>query len=94
MTFRNGERVIYVGTKYAKLIGKTGTVVGTAWSSQIVGSYEITQVDWDDVIEGGWSCNGLAREGHGWNVVTRDLRPEFDKADDVQITNLNLEEVL
>lgn len=76
MSFRNGERVICVGTTYEKLIGKSGTVVGTtlSLSSDL---HEVTRVDWDDEIEGGWDCYGLARDGHGWNVATSELRPEF-----------------
>lgn len=52
MIFRNGERVMYVGTKHEKLIGKSGTVVGTTWSTH-VDPYEITGVDWDGEIAGG-----------------------------------------
>lgn len=76
MSFRNGERVIYVGTSEQKLIGKSGTVVGTTLSLAI-DHHEVTQVDWDDEIEDGWDCNGLSRDGHGWNVPTSSLRLEF-----------------
>lgn len=72
MLFRNGDRVQYIGSQYPNIKWKYGTVVGSEFSAY--DGHHITNVDWDEEVPGGWDCSGRARDKHGWNVKTCDLR--------------------
>ena len=55
------------------VIGSTGTVVYI--------DSDVIFVDWDEYV-GGHTCNGSARNGHGWNVTEDQV--EIIKTADVQ----------
>jgi len=58
-----GDRVIYTGNNDKIKTGYEGTVVNT-WTT---GSVMVIDIDWDNYVDG-HTCEGLAKEGHGWNV--------------------------
>ena len=75
-----GSRVELVGTPGTSRLqpGDTGTIVGYY-------DKDVYNVEWDKSF-GGHSCNGLAKSGHGWNVLNHTVRELFEEdEDDVSI---------
>ena len=63
-----GSRVELVGTPGTSRLqpGDTGTVVGYY-------DKDVYNVEWDKSF-GGHNCSGLAKSGHGWNVLSKAVR--------------------
>jgi hypothetical protein len=61
-----GDRVEFTGNNSKILTGYKGTVVGLHNS----GDDFVINVNWDKYIDG-HSCDGKAKNGHGWNIYSR-----------------------
>ena len=74
-----GSRVELVVTSGTSRLqpGDTGTVVG-------YDDKDIYKVEWDKSF-GGHNCSGLAKSGHGWNVLSKAIR-EIVCEDDADLT--------
>lgn len=65
--------------------GSTGTVVGHYDKTF---SHEVLNVEWDKDCDG-HQCGGLAKQGHGWNVIQRCVRELIEEADEDEIIDLS-----
>jgi hypothetical protein len=64
-----GDRVEYLGNTNKIKKGYKGIVVGLYGNDEET----VLNVDWDNYTDG-HSCEGLARQGHGWNVYARHVK--------------------
>jgi hypothetical protein len=62
-----GDRVEYIGSHDKLRKGYKGTVVGL-YSNDADGT--VINVNWDKYING-HSCDGRAKDGHGWNIYSK-----------------------
>lgn len=74
------EVIDSVGNHYLQR-GSTGTVVGHY-------DHEILNVSWDEDCHG-HQCGGLAKQGHGWNVLQRCVRELIEEVDEDEIIDLS-----
>lgn len=61
--FYVGDRIEYISDTKRIRKGYKGTIVGLYGDDVDT----ILNIDWDKYIDG-HSCEGLARQGHGWNI--------------------------
>jgi hypothetical protein len=64
-----GDRVEYTGVSDRVKYGYKGTVVDIYNN----GADTVIYIDWDKHLHG-HTCEGLARQGHGWNVYSRHVK--------------------
>lgn len=76
--FKVNDRVIYNGQsgEYKWLVGYTGRIVGFFVNFDKL----VAQVEWDERIPilshssyNGHDCDGLCRQGYGWNVHVTEI---------------------
>lgn len=72
--FKTGDRVrcIRNGMLHKNIAGKFGTIVRVLW-------HDTYGVEFDENI-GGHTCNGAAKEGHGWNCDCEMLTRAVDES--------------
>jgi hypothetical protein len=68
-----GDRIEFTGKTNKVTKGYKGTVVGLYDNSEEI----VLNIDWDKHIHG-HSCEGRAKEGHGWNVYARYVKLLID----------------